>query len=66
MSHASLVETSSTVAAIKPIVGSLSPTAAIKMTVTTNADEIGFESVMPTEMPFTIANTNTNSTAKTK
>src|SRR5438034_2190487 len=61
MSQASLVDTSSTVAAMSPMVGSLSPTAAIRMTVTTNADEIGFESTMPTEIPFTSANTKTRS-----
>ena len=66
MSHASLVATSSTVAAISPTVGSFNPTAAIRITVTTNAEEMGFWSTMPTEMPFTIANTNTSSTANTR
>ena len=60
------MDTSSTVAAIKPIVGSFRPTAAIRMTVTTKAEEIGLESTMPTEIPFTIANTNTSSTAITR
>ncbi|MNL68310.1 hypothetical protein D3C87_1930190 [compost metagenome] len=63
MSHASAVETSSTVAAIRPIWGSRSPTAAIRITVSTKADEIGFASTMPTEMPLTSANTSTSATA---
>ena len=50
----------------KEFVGSLSPIVAIRITVTTNADEIGFWSTIPTEMPFTIANTNTSSTANTR
>ena len=42
MSQASLVDTSSTVAAIRPTIGSRSPIAAIRITVTTKAEEIGF------------------------
>ncbi len=66
MSQASLVDTSSTVAAIRPTVGSFSPIAAIRITVTTKAEEMGFWSTMPMEIPFTIANTNTSSTANTR
>jgi len=51
------------VAAISPTCGARSPTAAIRITVSTNADEIGFWSTMPTEMPLTSAKTSTSSTA---
>jgi hypothetical protein len=39
---------------------------AIRTTVTTNAEEMGFESVMPSDIPLTSANTNTSSTAITR
>ena len=35
-------------------------------TLTTKAEEIGFESLMPTEMPFTSAKTKTSATAKSE
>ena len=66
MSHATLVDTSSTVPAIRPTVGSFRPIDAMITTATTKADEIGFWSVMPSEMPFTIENTNTRITANTR
>jgi hypothetical protein len=40
--------------------------ATMKMPLTTNADEMGFWSTIPTEIPFTIAKTNTSSTANTR
>ena len=49
--------------AISPTVGSFSPSAAISTTAVTKADEIGLLSLMPSEMPLTIANTNTSPTA---
>ncbi len=33
---------------------------------TTNADEIGFESLMPSEMPLTSAKTHTRNSATTR
>ena len=46
--------------------GRCRPSAAIRTTVTTKAEEIGLESLMPSEMPLTIANTNTSATASTQ
>ena len=66
MSQATLVDTSSTAPAIRPDAGSFRPIAAISTTVTTKADEIGLESLMPTEMPLTMANTNTSATASSR
>jgi hypothetical protein len=66
MSQATLVDTRSTVPAMRPTVGSFRPIEAMMTTVTTNAEEIGFWSLMPSEMPLTIANTNTSSTASTR
>ena len=66
MSQATLVETSSTVPAIRPTVGSLRPIAARITIETTKADEIGFESLMPSEMPLTSANTHTRPSATTR
>ncbi|MCY1219168.1 hypothetical protein D9M72_311310 [compost metagenome] len=63
MSLASAVATSKTVAAISPTWGARSPAAAIRITDSTKADEIGFWSTMPTEIPLTSANTSTSSTA---
>ena len=60
MSQATLVETSSTVPAIRPTPGSFRPIAAMSTIETTKAEEIGFESLMPSEMPLTSANTNTS------
>ena len=66
MSQATLVETSSTVPAIRPTAGSFRPIAARMTIETTNADEIGFESLMPSEMPLTSANTITSPSATTR
>ena len=66
MSQATLVETSSTVPAIRPTPGSARPSAAISTTATTKAEEIGLESLTPTEMPLTRANTNTRATASSR
>jgi hypothetical protein len=62
MSQATLVDTSSTVPPSGRRPGPSGRCAAISTTATTKADEIGFESLMPSEMPLTIANTNTSST----
>ena len=58
MSAETLQATSSTPPAIMPTPGSLSPSAAISTMAVTNAAEIGVESLMPSEMPLTNANTN--------
>ncbi len=51
---------------MSPTVASFNPRVAMTSTLTTNADEIGFWSVRPSEMPFTIANTNTSPTASVR
>jgi len=66
MSQAMLVDTSRIVPAMRPTMGSFSPSAAMRTTLTTKADEMGLESLIPCEMPFTTANTNTSATAKAR
>ena len=52
--------------AMSPTAGSRRPRAAISTTATTKADETGLESLMPSEMPFTMAITNTRPTANAR
>ena len=63
MSQPTIVDTSSTLAAIIATIGSRRPIADISSTDTTNALEIGFQSEMPCEMPLMNTNRNTSTSA---
>jgi len=63
MSPATLQLTSRMPPAIRPTVGSFKPSAAISTTAVTKAELMGLLSLMPSEMPLTIANTNTSTMA---